>query len=232
MNQDTPADSARQPPDLATRIQHWVVVGITLVMGADLAVILVKAQWMSAFLVATIMCVILAPVVLRDRLPIRIPAELQLLALMFTFAALFLGEIRSYYERIWWWDIALHATSGLLLGILGFLLVYVLNESRNIAVHLRPSFVALFAFLFAVTVGVLWEIFEFAMDSLLGARMQKPMLGDRSGLTDTMSDLVVDVLAALAISGFGWWYMHRGAKSFIEIWIRKFIARNPHLFNA
>lgn len=230
MNENASGSSGQQESALASRVQNLVVMIIALIMGADLALILLEAQWLNAFLIFTIMGVILAPVILRNRLPVKIPAELQLLALMFMFAALFLGEIRSYYERIWWWDLALHITSGLLLGILGFLLVYVLNESRNIDVHMRPRFVALFAFLFAVAVGTLWEIFEFAMDRSFGLRMQKPMFDDPSGLTDTMWDLIVDVLGALAICGFGWWYMRRGAKSFIEVWIQKFITRNPQLF--
>jgi len=61
---------------------------------------------------------------------VQIPPEFQVLAVGFVFASLFLGEIRSYYLRIWWWDIALHTSSGLLLGILGFLLIYVLNENE------------------------------------------------------------------------------------------------------
>jgi uncharacterized membrane protein YjdF len=216
--------------DLATRVHRWVVVVLAVIMGADLVLILLEAQWLNAFLIGTIMCVLLAPVLLRQRLPVQVPAELQLFALAFMFAALFLGEIRNYYDRIWWWDIALHASSGLLLGVFGFLLIYVLNESRNIDVYMRPRFVALFAFLFAVAIGAIWEIFEYAMDSIFGLTMQKPMWGDPSGLTDTMWDLIVDTIGALTISALGWWYMHRGARSFIEVWIQKFIARNPHLF--
>jgi uncharacterized membrane protein YjdF len=149
---------------------------------------------------------------------------------LFLFASFFLGEVQRYYERITWWDQALHVGSGLLLGILGFLLVYVLNANKRIDIHLRPSFVALFAFLFAMFVGTLWEIFEFAMDSFFGTNMQKPKFGDPSGLTDTMWDLLVDMLGALAISVYGWWYMHDPEQSFIERWIEKFIARNPGLF--
>ena len=116
------------------------------------------------------------------------------------------------------------------MGILGFLLVYVLNENKRIDIHMRPRFVAVFAFLFAVTVGTLWEIFEFAMDQVIGTNMQKPMLGDPSGLTDTMRDMIVNTLGALAISALGWWYMERNERSFIEVWIGRFIERNPRLF--
>ena len=74
---------------------------------------------------------LLAPTVLGDRLSVKIPYEFQLAIQLFVFAALFLGEVRSYYERFWWWDIVLHTASGLLLGVFGFLLVYVLNKSAH-----------------------------------------------------------------------------------------------------
>jgi hypothetical protein len=206
------------------------VFAVAFVMTIETVAMLLDAEWMNAFLVMAIMMVILSPTLLHRSLPVSIPAEFQVLALLFSFAALFLGEVRSYYQRIWWWDIALHASSGLLLGILGFLLVYILNESRRVDIHMRPRFVALFAFLFAVAVGAIWEIFEFGMDRLAGTTMQKPMLGDLSGLTDTMWDLIVDTLGAGTISIVGWIYMRRSRRSFIGQLIDKFIAINPHLF--
>ena len=224
------AERAPEEPDIAARLHRAIVIAVVAVMSVDLAVFLYGGQWLTAFLTLAIMAVILAPTLLGERLPVRIPAEIQALALLFVFAALFLGEVQRYYERIAWWDQALHVSSGLLLGILGFLLVYVLNANKRIEVHLRPRFVALFAFLFAVSVGTLWELFEFAMDSFFGTNMQKPMFRDPSGLTDTMWDLLVDMLGAAAISFYGWWYMNDPAKSFIERWIEKFIARNPGLF--
>lgn len=146
--------------------------------------------------------------------------------------SLFLGEVRGYYTRYWWWDIALHTSSGFLLGIVGFLLVHVMNEVEDINRHMRPGFVAFFAFLFAVAIGALWEIFEFAMDTLLGLNMQKPMLGDPSGLTDTMWDLIVDTLGALVISILGYRYVRTGKnESFLERWIQDFVKGNPSMFN-
>ena len=217
--------------DLATRINRWIVVITTALMLVELAVVLFERQWMNAMLVAAIIGLVLAPTLLRDRMPVVVPSEFQVLAIIFVFAALFLGEVRSYYVRFWWWDIVLHGASGLLLGIVGFLLVYVLNENDRIELHMRPRFVALFAFLFAVTVGALWEIFEFTMDAVFGTNMQKPMLGDPSGLTDTMWDLVVDSLGALIIGVLGGSFMKAKEHSFIEAWIRKFIERNPRLFS-
>ena len=221
-----------RPTDVAGRAHRWVVLALQLVMLAELALLLLDGQWLTAFLVLGIMILVLSPGAVGRRFDVNIPAEFQLLVVLFAFAALFLGEIRNYYERIWWWDMALHTSSGLLLGVLGFLLVYVLNENERIELHMRPRFVALFAFVFALAVGGVWEIFEFAMDRLTGTNMQKPMFGDPSGLTDTMWDLIVDALGALGISVLGWWHMHRPEQSFIQTWIRKFIERNPRLFRV
>jgi len=126
----------------------------------------------------------------------------------------------------------LHTCSGFLLGIVGFLLVHVMNEVEDINLHMRPGFVAFFAFVFAVAIGALWEIFEFAMDTLFGMNMQKPMLDDPSGLTDTMWDLIVDTLGALVISILGYRYVRTGKnESFLERWIQDFVKGNPNMFN-
>ncbi|MFO7901715.1 MAG: hypothetical protein R6U98_03560 [Pirellulaceae bacterium] len=216
--------------DRAARIHWWLLSFMQLAMAASLAMAIYEQQWLTAALVLGIFALMAVPAVLGRRFTLHIPAEFELVALVFVFAALFLGEVRGYYHRFWWWDIALHTTSGLLLGILGFLLIYVLNKDERIELHLLPRFVALFAFLFAVSVGAMWEIFEFAMDEVFGTNMQKPMLGDPSGKTDTMWDLIVDTVAAAVISSVGWWYIRKRQRSFIESWIRKFIERNPHFF--
>ena len=213
-----------------SRVQLGVLLFLQIVMAVELALLFAQGLWLNGVWLLAIMVVTGAPAVLGNRLPVRIPSEYELLTILFVFGSLFLGEFRSYYERFWWWDVALHATSGLLLGILGFLLVYILNENKRINLHMRPGFVALFAFVFAVAVGTFWEIFEFSVDQIFGTTMQKPMLGDPSGLTDTMWDLIVDALGALAISAFALWHMKRNQRSFVDLWIDNFIERNPRLF--
>ncbi|MDT8271807.1 MAG: hypothetical protein RRA35_01310 [Desulfomonilia bacterium] len=214
----------------AVRVHKWIIRVLLVIMAVELVFLIVEQQWLSSFLVCIIMAIVVSPDVLKKRFKVTIPTEFQVLAIIFVFAALFLGEIRDFYARFWWWDIALHTSSGLLLGIVGFLLVYVLNEDDRVDLYMHPRFVALFAFLFAVAVGALWEIFEFSMDQIVGTNMQKPMLGDPSGLTDTMWDIIVDTLGAFAISTLGWWYMKQGKRSFIENWIHTFIEKNPQFF--
>ncbi len=211
-------------PDLAGRVYVAFLALLQIVMAVELVLLVLDEQWQSALIVVGIMFLIVTPLVLAPRFEVRIPAEFQLLVVAFVFASLFLGETLSYYERYAWWDTALHVSSSLLLGVFGFLLVYVLNEHRRIELQLKASFVALFAFLFAVAVGTIWEIFEYAMDQAFGMNMQK------SGLDDTMWDLIFATVSAGAIALFGWWYMLRPEHSFIENWIHKFIQRNPRLF--
>lgn len=117
------------------------------------------------------------------------------------------------------------------MGIVGFLLVYLLNESKRVELHMTPVFISLFAFLFAGTIGTLWEVFEFSMDQLFGLNMQKPMMGDPSGLTDTMWDMIVNAMGAFIISFMGWLYLKRKKTFFVKNWIHKFIRRNPERFN-
>jgi len=79
--------------------------------------------------------------------------------------------------------------------------------------------------------GTIWEIFEFTMDQVFGMNMQKPMLNDPSGLTDTMWDLIIDAIGAGIISSLGYIHLrNKGSDSFLEKWIDEFIERNPRLF--
>lgn len=232
MSEMRSAPGREAPPGPFARIYRATVLVLQIILAGELVLVLLDEQWLNALLILMIMGGTLAPVFLRHRFTIDIPVEFQVLTVAFVFASVFLGEIQQYYERFWWWDIALHVSSGFLLGILGFLLVYVLNESERVDLHMRPRFLAIFAFVFAVAVGSMWEMFEFGMDRLFDTQMQKPMLDDPSGLTDTMWDLIVDAAGAFIICAFGWWYMAAGRRSFIEHWIRKFIERNPHMFRA
>lgn len=210
-----------------------VTLFLQAVLIAELVAALWSRQWFVALITAGIVAITFVPLLLERRFRVHIPPQFQLLAIAFVFASLFLGEVHGYYTRFWWWDIALHTGSGFLLGIIGFLLVHILNETEEIGVHMKPGFVAFFAFLFALGFGVVWEIFEFAMDALFGMNMQKAMLDDPSGLTDTMIDLMVDAAGALVVSLYGYRHLKTADRgSFLERWIGTFIRRNPQLFGS
>ena len=182
-----------------------------------------RYQAMAEILI--ILFITFLPIILGKRFDVRIPHGFETLAVIFLYMSLFLGETQSYYTRFWWWDLVLHSGSAFLLGILGFLMVYVLNERKEVDLDMKPKFIALFAFMFAVSIGALWEIFEYGMDQVFGLNMQK------SGLQDTMWDLIVDVAGAVFISILGWGYINnREEDSFLERWIRDFVEKNPRLF--
>ena len=230
-------DKQKDAPSIAedaihkeNRIHRILVGALLLVMVVEWIVLLIDKFWLSAFLVSLIIATLLSPVIFRKKLDMEIPAEFHISAVVFIFASLYLGEIQGFYQRFWWWDIALHTSAGLLMGIVGFLLVYFLNESMRVDLHMTPIFISLFAFLFAITIGTLWEIFEFSMDQLFGFNMQKPMMGDPSGLTDTMWDMIVNAMGAFIISVMGWWYLKRKQSFFVRGWIRTFVGRNPRMF--
>ena len=198
---------------------------LSLLIGALLMFFQARYQAMAEILI--ILFITFLPLILGKRFDVQIPHGFETLAVIFLYMSLFLGESQGYYTRFWWWDLVLHSGSAFLLGILGFLLVYILNEKEEIGLDLKPGFVALFAFMFAVGMGTIWEIFEYFMDQVFGLNMQK------SGLQDTMWDLIVDVIGAAIISFLGWGYIQtREADSFLERWIADFINKNPHLFQG
>lgn len=149
------------------------------------------------------------PSILAKRFGVYLPARLELVITLFIFSAQVLGEIGDFYNRFAWWDTMLHTTSGIILGLVGFLFVYLLNENGNKNVNLSPVFVVIVAFCFAITVGVFWEFFEYGADRLLGYNMQKFRMPGQDGLVDTMNDLIVDTVGAFVACIFGWLYMKR-----------------------
>lgn len=208
----------------AHRLYSWLGLGLKAALAIGAVLLFLEANYQAAFETLLIMCITFLPLLGR-RFKVRIPHDFETLALIFVYLSLFLGEVQGFYLRYWWWDLVLHAGSGFLVGLTGFLLVFVLNENEKINLQLTPGFIALFAFLFAIGIGVLWEIFEFAADSLLGLTMQK------SGLVDTMWDLIVDCIGAFTISVLGYRYLQtEGIDSFLERMIYQFITNNPHFF--
>ena len=112
-----------------------------------------------------------------------LPDTLEIVILLFIFAADILGEIAEFYILVPHWDTALHTINGFLFAAVGFAIVNMLNEDKRIAMRLSPVSVALVAFCFSMTIGVLWEFFEWGADLLLGLDMQKDViLGDISSV--------------------------------------------------
>ena len=152
----------------------------------------------------------LLPGMLENKFKIAIPSYMLILYTIFLYAAIYLGEVRSFYYNVPNWDNILHTFSGAMIGALGFSIVTLLNKTEKVPIVLSPLFVALFSFCFAVTLGVIWEFYEFTFDGILGLNMQKFALENgtqligRAALTDTMVDLFVDAVGAFIMSVIGY----------------------------
>ncbi len=150
------------------------------------------------------------PSILKKKWRLTVPSRMIIVYAVFLYCAIFLGEVKNFYYTVPHWDTILHTSSGAMLGALGFSLVTLLNKSDRIPVNLSPVFVALFAFCFAVSLGVIWEIYEFTMDLIAGTNMQKFMLENgekligQAALSDTMKDLIVDTVGAFVIAAAGY----------------------------
>ena len=211
--------------DQADKIQLSISYILQAVLLIEAIISVYRQNWITAFLTLGILILTFVPAIIRRSTNVYLPVEFDFLTILFIFASLFLGEIHAYYTRLWWWDLVLHASSGALIGLFGFILVYVINREKQPKIYLEPRFVALFSFAFALAIGSMWEIVEFSLDSAFGFNMQK------SGLVDTMWDLIVDVTGALIISISGYFYIKKNHESLLfDRMIKRFLKRNSLLF--
>ena len=154
--------------------------------------------------------VIHVPAILERKLKFELPTLLYVLYLIFLYCAITLGEVRSFYYLVPHWDVFLHAFSSVMTGMFGYMLIAIINRDDRIFVHLSPLFVAIFAFCFSMTIGAVWEIYEFTIDGIMELNMQKyalangNMLSGHAALSDTMKDVIVDFIGALIASVIGY----------------------------
>lgn len=127
----------------------------------------------NVFLCVLTLLLFIVPSFIQVNLRIELPSALEITILLFIFAAEILGEIQAYYIKFPFWDTVLHTINGFLMAAIGFALADILNRSKRISFQLSPVFLAIVAFCFSMTIGVLWEFFECSMDMFFGLDMQK-----------------------------------------------------------
>ena len=134
---------------------------------------ILNRNYENVFLCALTLLLLIMPSLMQITFRVELPTTLEIIILIFIFAAEILGEIREFYLIFPFWDTALHTLNGFLAAAIGFLLVDLLNRSERTVFNLSPLFTAIVAFCFSMTIGVVWEFFEFGMDQLAGFDMQK-----------------------------------------------------------
>ena len=152
---------------------------VTVYIVLRLAVILVliaqfvKGNFENVFLCVLTLILFLVPTFIERKIHVDLPDTLEIIIMLFIFAAEILGEIQAYYITFPYWDTMLHTINGFLCAAIGFALVDILNRSERFSIQLSPLFLAITAFCFSMTIGVLWEFFECTMDQFFFLDMQK-----------------------------------------------------------
>ena len=201
---------------LFTFVISFVYVSVRIALAPTIApsseiTIRVKSDYILMLLQSLLgIIAMLLPSIIRHKTKLYIPSFMLCVYAIFLYCAIYLGEVRNFYYSVPHWDTILHIFSGSALGALGFSIVNLLNKSETVTYSLSPGFVALFAFLFSLSLGVLWEIYEFSMDYFLHTNMQKyalesgELLAGQAAILDTMKDLIVDTLGAFVMSTIGY----------------------------
>ncbi len=182
----------------------FVYYGLRVLVVLASILFLIRGDWesfASTLLVAALMSI---PSFLRQRYRLYLPFAIDFGMVLFIFLSLFLGGIDDLYGFIPIWDKFVHFQSGLLLSGTGYVVIYLLSESEQTPIELSPGFIALFAVVFSLAIGAVWEIAEFTGDYLFHSHWQ-------AGNADTMWDLVADLGGAVvfSVTGYFWMYRHK-----------------------
>lgn len=204
-----------KPKDTALRLKATirqqpavfaVYVVLRLIVVAELVLSILRGEYESAFICLLVLILFVLPFFIQQNFGIQLPTTLEIIILLFIFAAEILGELEGYFITYPNWDTMLHTTTGFLSAATGFSLIDILNRNSRIKFHLSPIYVALAAFCFSMTVGVLWEFFEFGMDRLFHLDMQKDTVVQ--SITSVMLDptngntpITIDGIHSVAVNG-------------------------------
>ena len=194
------AEIKRKPAVAAVYFILRLIVLITLVSSV------MRGEYESAFICLLVLFLFLLPMFVQKNFGIELPSTLEIIILVFIFAAEILGELACFFINVPNWDSILHTTTGFLCAAFGFALIDILNRNDKIKFDLSPIYVALAAFCFSMTIGVLWEFFEFGMDRLFHMDMQKDTIVHT--ISSVMLDptnknipITIDNITSVAVNG-------------------------------
>ena len=200
-----------QPRDLKAAVRRQpavftVYLVLRLIVLATLVSSVIRSEYESAFICLLVLMLFMLPFFIQQNFGIELPSTLEIIILLFIFAAEILGELECYFITFPYWDSMLHTTTGFLCAATGFALIDILNRNSRIKFELSPIYVALAAFCFSMTVGVLWEFFEFGMDRIFHMDMQKDTVV--SSITSVMLDptnknipVTIDGITSVTVNG-------------------------------
>lgn len=179
-------ENFKKKKNRVTTIIYYI---LTFLVIAALVLQAIEENYENCFTCALTLVLFLIPNFLETRLKITLPQTLEVIIILFIFAAEMLGEINAFYLKLPWWDTMLHTLNGFLMAAIGFSMVDILNKNDRFKFQLSPLFVAIVAFCFSMTIGVLWEFFEHFADIIT--------------LTDMQKDTVVSAISSVDLNPAG-----------------------------
>lgn len=213
-----------------TKLSFFVLIlSIFILIGGIISIFFVDDEAsrsrLALIIVQTFIMILLifVPNILNKIIHIKIPVIMEVLYIIFCFGAIILGDVADFYGKYGWWDSLLHAASGVLLGILGYVIINTFNHVQGDNIKFSPLFVSIWVVCFALAAGAVWELIEFSVDGLFGLNSQQymentgtilegqPLVGHEA-LRDTMMDLGLDFLGALIISIIGFFDLRKQRK--------------------
>lgn len=179
-------ENFKKKKNRVTAITYYI---LTFLVIAALVLQAIEGNYENCFTCALTLVLFLIPNFVETRLKITLPQTLEVIIILFIFAAEMLGEINAFYLKLPWWDTMLHTLNGFLMAAIGFSMVDILNKNDRFKFQLSPLFVAIVAFCFSMTIGVLWEFFEHFADIIT--------------LTDMQKDTVVSAISSVDLNPAG-----------------------------
>lgn len=184
------------------KMYPYIVGTLFIIMSILAALSVINQDWSDLFVIVQAIIIVCIPYFLEKKFSIHTPYMLRLGFVLFMFSTLILGEIADLYNTLWWWDIALHTISSAGITIIGFIILSIIYRDKDL--QAAPWLTSFLVFSFAMSLAVLWEIYEFVIDIFF--ETDTPM---QLGNTDTMTDLIVAVLGALVVCWYGFSYIKR-----------------------
>lgn len=178
---------------------------------------LIRGNYENVFLCILTLILFTIPTIIDKKLNIALPNALESIILLFIFSAEILGEVQNFYGIFKGWDSILHTINGFLCAAIGFSLIDILNRSEKFHTKMTPAFVALVAFCFSMTIGVLWEFFEFGMDVTFKTDMQKDRIVQEISTVTLNPEGKNDPVEIRNITGTTIHYMENGENKEISV---------------
>lgn len=164
-------DKLKAIPHKKSTIAIYFIIRILIVL--EIVSCIIRRDYHSVFIGTLSLFLLLLPSIMERKLNIDLPDTLEIVIILFIYSAEILGEINSFYITVPHWDTVLHTINGFLCAAIGFSMIDLFNRNERFSFKLSPLYLAIAAFCFSMTVGVIWEFFEFGCDQLLGLDMQK-----------------------------------------------------------